>query len=126
MPRSLDSTAPKRLRILDDDELAAMYGRPHFTADERIRYFTLTATEHEVLQLLRVVSSQTAFILQLGYFRAKQLFFSFAFDEAAADVHYILDRYFPQTQATELHALNKRTILKQHHFICDLFAYHQQ
>jgi TnpA family transposase len=111
------------VRILDDDELAAMYGRPRFTADERIRYFTLSPAEYAVLQLLRVVSSQTAFVLQLGYFRAKQLFFSFGFDEVEADVHYVLNRYFPQTQATELHALNKRTILKQHHLISALFRY---
>jgi len=123
MQSSVESTTPKRLRILDDGELEAMYGRPRFSADERIRSFTLTPAEHEALQLLRVVSSQTAFILQLGYFRAKQLFFSFAFDEVAADVHYILERYFPQTQDVELRALNKRTILNQHHLICALFTY---
>ena len=34
-----------RLRILSDDEMDALYGRPRFTQEERNEYFTLSAQE---------------------------------------------------------------------------------
>ncbi len=33
------NTTQKRLRILGDDEIQALYGRPRFTDDERLEYF---------------------------------------------------------------------------------------
>ncbi len=33
---------PRRLRILDAEEIEALYGRPRFTDDDRSGYFTLT------------------------------------------------------------------------------------
>jgi len=35
-------TQPKRLKILGDDEIEAIYGIPHFTHEERIEYFSLS------------------------------------------------------------------------------------
>ncbi len=43
------STLPKRLRILDDEEIDALYGRPCFTADERTHFFALTQPEHALV-----------------------------------------------------------------------------
>jgi hypothetical protein len=34
-----------RLKILSDDEIDALYGRPRFTQEERVEYFTLSAQE---------------------------------------------------------------------------------
>jgi hypothetical protein len=42
--------AQKRLRILGDDEIQALYGRPHFTDDERLEYFALSPTEKASLE----------------------------------------------------------------------------
>ncbi len=39
----------KRLRILGDDEIEALYGQPRFTHEERIQYFSLSQTEKELL-----------------------------------------------------------------------------
>ena len=66
------NTTQKRLRILGDDEIEAIYGRPHFTHEERRQYFSLSQPEKELLTELRSVKSQTYFILQLGYFKAKK------------------------------------------------------
>jgi hypothetical protein len=68
-------TTPRRLKILGEDEIEALYGRPAFTPDERVQYFTVSQPESEVLQEFRSVKSQTYFLLQLGYFKAKHLFF---------------------------------------------------
>ena len=67
----------KRIRILGDDEIEALYGRPHFTYEERLHYFSLSHPEKELLGELRSVKSQAYFVLQLGYFKARRLFFIF-------------------------------------------------
>jgi hypothetical protein len=43
------TTLPKRLHILDDEEIEALYGRPFFTEDERTNVFTLTQPEKDLL-----------------------------------------------------------------------------
>ena len=59
----------------------------------------------------------------LDYFKAKQLFFTFTFDDVAEDVTYLLERYFPDAPRPELRMPNKRTILKQRQQILKLFGY---
>jgi hypothetical protein len=38
-----------RLKILNDDEIDALYGRLRFTQEERTEYFTLSSPEKEAL-----------------------------------------------------------------------------
>jgi hypothetical protein len=45
-------TTEKRLCILGEDEIEALYGRPRFTHDERIQYFSLSPTEKAALEAL--------------------------------------------------------------------------
>jgi TnpA family transposase len=116
-------TTQKRLRILGDDEIEAIYIRPHFTPEERVRYFTLSQPEKALPQELRSVHSQAYFILQLGYFKAKQLFFTFALAEVQADLQYILAQYFPQAQIVHQNGVNKRTNLRQRRLILELCHY---
>jgi hypothetical protein len=117
------TTPQKRLRILDDAEIDALYGRPCFTPDDRQLYFTLTQPEKETLELLRSVPAQISFILQLGYFKAKSLFFSFSFAEVEDDVACLLARYFPQIERADVEPLPKRTMFKQRELILKLFRY---
>src|SRR3954468_6626959 len=114
----------KRLRILSDEEIEALYGRPHFTPEEQQQYFTLAPAEKELVQEFRSVPSQVYFMLQLGYFKAKALFFNFAFAEVKDDLQSLLAHYFPQTSIDELRPLNKRTNLRQRHLILTLCGYH--
>ncbi len=114
---------PRRLRILDAEEIEALYGRPRFTDDDRSGYFTLTQPEQDIMQQLRSVSAQIAFILQVGYFKAKQRFFSLSLDEIEEDVQYILTHNFPQHRRETLDLPHKRTVIKQHRLILERFAY---
>jgi hypothetical protein len=85
----LDTAEPrrqKRLQILDDTEIAALYDRPCSTPEERSLYFTLTQPERDARAGLRALLSQLYFTLQLAYFKDKQRFFCFTFADAAADV----------------------------------------
>jgi hypothetical protein len=117
------TTQPKRLHILDDEEIEALYGRPCLTGDERTDVFILTQPEKDLLASFTSLPIQLYFLLQLGYFKAKQLFFTFAFDDVIEDVIYLLERYFPETPQPSLRMPNKRTILKQRQCILKLFGY---
>ena len=123
MNQRAERPSQKRLQILDADEIEALYARPHFTLEERLQYFTLTSSEHEACALLHSVPSQLYFLLQLAYFKAKQLFFSFTFAEAADDVDYLLAHAGLAAPELPLAPLNKRTILRHRQLILDLFRY---
>jgi len=64
MTRSAAANASRRLRILTDEEIEALYGRPCFSADDRAASFTLTPVEHDLPRSFRGVSSQLAFLLR--------------------------------------------------------------
>jgi len=123
MTRTDGTTPPKRLHILNDEEIEALYGRPCLTGDEQFDVFTLTQPEKDLLASFTQVPLQVYFLLQLGYFKAKQLFFPFTFDDVGEDVTYLIERYFPETLRSELRMPNKRTILKQRQQILKLFGY---
>lgn len=86
--QSAERPIQKRLQILDDAEIEALYGRPQFTPDDRLQFFTLTQPECDARACLRSLPSQFYFMLQLAYFKAKQLFFTFTFTDVADDLHY--------------------------------------
>ena len=117
MPVHDEPGTQRRLHILDDEDLEALYGRPCFSVDARAENFTLEPAEVALPRSLRGVSSHVAFLLQLGYFKAKQLFFPVPFDEVAEDVAYLLARYFPQVPQASLQSVNTRTLFNQHHML---------
>lgn len=97
----------KRLGILSDEELEAIYNIPHFTSDERCTYFSLSQPEKDLLDLLRSVKSQAYFVLQLGYFKAKQRFFSFDLQEVLEDLQYVLNHCFSGVNLTDISPITK-------------------
>jgi TnpA family transposase len=119
------NTEHKRLRILGDDEIAALYERPRFTQPERIEYFSLLPREKSALEQFHSIKSKIFFILQLGYFKARQLFFIFGLREAEEDANYISAKYFPSFAISDTDLeITKVTRLKQQHSIIELCNYH--
>src|SRR5262245_51682607 len=100
--------AQKRLRILGDDEIQALYGRPHLTEYERLEYFALSPTQKASLEQLHSIKSRIYFILQLGYFKSHHLFFIFDLPDVEEDARYIQTQYFPDFQLDDL-AITKVT-----------------
>lgn len=84
-----------RLYILNSDEIAALYERPKFDDEERIQFFALSAEAQLALAHWHTFSSRITFILQLGYFKAVQQFFTFELADVAEDVAWIQQTYFP-------------------------------
>lgn len=112
----------KRLQILGDDEIANLYGLPHFTPEEQSEYFALSPREKATIEQLHSIKSRIYGILQLGYFKASHLFFVFSFPAVVADAQYIQSRYFPKFQLTEFEP-TKVTRLKQQRLILELCNY---
>lgn len=117
------NTRQRRLQILSDDEVEAIYGRPRFTAEDRKEYFSLSQPERDLLASLRSVKSQVYFVLQLGYFKAKHLFFTFDLTEVSQDVEYVLSQHFNNRKMTSLTVIDKHTRLRQQHLILERFNY---
>jgi TnpA family transposase len=113
----------KRLKILEEDEIQEIYGRPCFTQEERSNYFSLSQPEKELMQILRSVKSKVYFILQLGYFKVKHLFFTFDPYEVPEDFQYILNQYFGSSKVLDMTSIDKSTRLKQQKLILQLFNY---
>ena len=120
--KSQADTTQKRLRILGDDEIEAIYGRPRFTPEERTQYFSLSHTEKDALGQLHSIKSRIYWLLQLGYFKAKQLFFTFDLHEVEEDARYIQGQYFPDFQLTQFE-ITKVTWHKQRRLILELCQY---
>ena len=116
------NTTQKRLRILGDDEIQALYGRPHFTDDERLEYFALSPTEKAMLEQLHSIKSRIYCILQLGYFKSHHMFFVFDLPEVEEDARYVQGQYFPDFQLGD-RDITKVTRLRQQGLILKLFSY---
>lgn len=113
-----------RLKILDDQEIEELYGRPRFNHDERVHFFGLTPEERALADRHYTLANRVLFILQIGYFKAKTLFFAFEFDEVREDARHVLDRHYPGGDAAELAApVLKQTRHAQQRRILDLFGF---
>ena len=111
MEKAMDNPG-KRLIILSCDEIEALYGRPRFTQEERCEYFSLAPEEKAALEQLRVINAKLYFILQLGYFKARKMFFVLDPEGIGEDLRFIRDRYFPDFQDAD-RGMSKVTRLKQ-------------
>jgi len=89
----------QRLYILNHQDFASIYERPKFNDSERRHFFVLSEPELYAVKLRpfngRETSSKLYFILQLGYFKAKHLFFKFQYSEVKEDVNFVLRTHLP-------------------------------
>ena len=114
----------KRLIILNREEMDALYGRPCLTQEERGEYFSLSPTEQAALEEMRFINAKIWFILQSGYFKARHMFFVFEPQEAADDIQFIRERYFPSVLVANPD-ITKVTRLKQQRLILKLSGYRE-
>ena len=113
-----------RLKILEDKEIEELYGRPQFNHDERVHFFSLSSEERALADAHYNLANRVLFILQLGYFKARTLFFSFEFDEVQEDVRHVLQRHYDRSDDAALIAPSlKQTRYGQQRKILDLYGY---
>ena len=113
----------KQLTLLSETERLALYALPDFDPNQRLEYLTLTDAEQQLMYSRHDLSGKIYCALQMGYFKAKQLFFRFSWEETVSeDVTFIGQHYFSE-QALELHPITKHEHYVQCHAIADLFGY---
>jgi Domain of unknown function (DUF4158) len=113
----------KRLKILNKNEIEELYGFPRFSCEEREKYFSLESLEKSELKKLRSVPSRVNFILDLGYFKAKKMFFAVNHKEVEEDIKYILQTFFPEANDFHSFKISKPTRLTQQAQILHLLDY---
>ena len=113
----------KRIYLLPEAEIADLYARPFFNQNEQQLYFDLNQVELDLLAQLGTIKTKVHFILQLAYFKAKNQFFTFTFDDVQADVQYVLAKFFKKTDAVFQGNITRKRINQQKQIILNLFDY---
>ena len=113
----------KRLNILADDEIERLFERPKFSQEDRAIYFSLSQREREAVYSHRSLHTKMNFILQLGYFKAKSMFFVFDLQTIKEDAQYILTNHFSQHDAFPEKDIPHRTRVFIQNKILQLFNY---
>lgn len=116
------TTAGKRLTILSNSEIEILYRIPSFSTEERTFYFSLDESEKIEMDLLKSLESRVYFILQLGYFKYKSMFFNFtSLEEVKEDVEYILKQYFQNSNVKKM--ISKQTRSDNNSKIIKILSY---
>jgi len=114
----------KRLVILSPDEVEAIYALPKFSNEERLTFFELAPPEKTLLTDLGTVISKSIFILQLGYFKARQRLYTFVQSDVEVDLRHIYQRYFA-TEEFPQRIVSKETRLKHRRLILEWSGYRE-
>ncbi|MDY6895656.1 MAG: DUF4158 domain-containing protein [Thermotogota bacterium] len=122
--KKYDRLPEKRIHLLSDTEVIDLYAKPDFSPNEQKLYFTLTKSEQIALDHFSNTRTRVYFILQLGYFKAKQQFFNFTFESSKNDVRFILKTYYKKTGLLLSGCISRDYIRLQKQSIIDLFDYH--
>ena len=112
-----------RLAILRQEEIEELWGQPSFDSRDRDLYFDLTPQELAVV-LQRRNAVGIHFVLQLGYFHARRMFFDPSGESAREDIEHIVGRYFPERRDLPVPAPPSRPTMQSiHDQILDLLGY---
>lgn len=108
---------------MPEAEIADLYARPIFNKTEQRLYFEMNQIELEKLGQLGTLKTKVYFILQLAYFKAKNQFFTFDFDDTLADIEYVLTRFFQKTHKVLRGSITRQRIRQQKQIILNLLDY---
>jgi len=111
-----------RLQILSPEEYDLLWGLPRFGPAERELFFTLNQREKSLLGRLRTPRTKAHFLLQLGYFKSRQRFFTLDFDTVSDDLRYICQHYLSDIVLADL-SVSKHTRQQHVLWILDLFGF---
>lgn len=102
----------QRLTLLNQEEIHILYSLPEFTDIERQHYFSLPELILKQLKLkehnYNKTSTKLYFILQFGYFKAKNLFFKLQYKDLEADISFIMKNYMPNDKLPKNLPTNKQ------------------
>jgi len=114
-----------KINLLSEAEIIDLYARPEFSNNEQELYFSLTRQEQAILNNYTDLNTRVFFVLQLGYFKAKQQFFKFDLIDVNNDVKFIIKTYFKAHRLTLSGYLSRDYIKKQKQDILSLFNFQE-
>lgn len=118
------TTKSKRLAALSPLEEFAFYGFPDFDNEQRSTYFEFSDLELELISICPSLSAKVYCALQIGYFKAKNIFFRFSLKTVPKDdLHYIISQYFQGAELLETDVTTKYEYYLQRESISQLFCY---
>lgn len=82
-----------RINLLSDAKINELYNIPNFTEQDIKLFFNLSNDDHAHLNKYRTLRNHIYFIIQLGYFRATQQFYSFNLEIIPKQVSYVYNLY---------------------------------
>ena len=112
----------ERLNVLSEAEQFALYGLPDFDDSQRMDYFVCTEQELALALGRPTTHAQVHCALQIGYFKAKQAFFLFSWDQVKEDSLFLFTRYFADQEFVP-HPITKHEYYTQRTAIAALFGY---
>ncbi len=109
----------ERLTVLSEAEQAALYEIPDFDDEQRLNYLNLTCEEQALMRNRATLPAQVHCAIQIGYFKAKHMFFRFDWEEVVEDVSFVMSEYFPES------FFRAASITKHQYYAqCDAIASH--
>lgn len=113
----------KRLTILSEEKRFALYALPDFNEKQQNEYFAFTKEENETIFLRSSPSEQLYCALQIGYFKAKQIFFCLLWsDVPTEDIEFLITQYF-DNKHFPLELITKHEYYAQVNQILKLYNY---
>ena len=79
----------KLLTVLLEAEQYALYGLPDFDDAQRLEYLALSETDLALANSRPGFHAQIYCVLQIGYFKAKHIFFRFDWNEVKDDCAFV-------------------------------------
>lgn len=112
----------ERLTVLSDAEQEALYGLPDFDDAQRLEYLALTETEWALASSRPGVHAKVYCVLQIAYFKAKQSFFRFDWNEVNDDCAFVLSHFF-HGEVFDRKSITKHEHYTQRERIAELFGF---
>jgi len=114
----------RNVNILSESEIADIYDIPEFNEHEQMLYFALDPDEKKLADKFKTTNTKLYCILQIGYFRAKNMFFKFRFEDVKADVKFVYDK-FCDGECPSVGAISRERIDLQKEEILKKYDYQQ-
>ena len=83
----------KRITLLTEPEIKDIYDLPDFNDQERDLYFHFNEDDWELINAEKTDNTKINLMLIMGYFKAKQLFFKLAPDNAQNDLNHLKEKF---------------------------------
>lgn len=115
-------TKIEHLNLFSESEKFALYGFPDFNYQQRKEYFHFSDEELAIINRSKQTHVNIYCALQMGYFKAKKLFFAIALDNIPEDSEFIMQYYFSNKKILNNYITNYEYYAQQQEIV-QFFGY---